>query len=182
LTDHLLSEVNIITLLCTQAIVASTPWINSNLFAFGNLCRFDFVVNMCAGHSAASRPNMFNLPVYLNCYFFPGKGDKIIFKIDESTLHAHPYQLFKSNNEGLGDWENLSVYESVDDAVMTLLKDLVTEELADEIVHGQATLNPDDLMERINRGDRSVSILGRPESDSLREDSDIDFGDLIERK
>ena len=90
---------------------------------------------------------MTKLPLYFNCSFFRSLGLKAVYsyKIDSSNIVAHPYQLFRRRNEL---WENLSVYASVKDAVMILLKELFSGELADEVNHGQAIINPDEVMEK----------------------------------
>jgi hypothetical protein len=128
---------------------------------------------------------MMKLPVYLNCYFFfDTKNDKTAYayKIDESHIHAHPFQLFKRKDEGSGSWVNLSVYASVEDAVKTLLKELLSEELSNEIDHGQATVNPDEIMRKIDQGERSIAIYGSTNNAAFRLELDVVFGDLVERK
>lgn len=122
---------------------------------------------------------MTRLPLYFNCHFFKSMGAQAIYryKIDVSNTHAHPYQLFRRNVNG---WENLSVYASISDAVRILLKELFSRELADEIDHGQATVNPGEILEKINRGDRTVSI-GGPESEMFRMEFDVNFEDMVER-
>lgn len=101
------------------------------------------------------------------------------YRIDMSGLLAHPYQLFKREADG---WKNLSVYVSIRDAVMILLKELFSSELVDEIDHGQATINPGKIMEKISRGDKTVSIYGSSNNEMFRIDFDVDFEDLVERK
>ncbi|HEX6225928.1 MAG TPA: hypothetical protein VFZ52_16030 [Chryseolinea sp.] len=122
---------------------------------------------------------MTKLPLYFNCHFFKSLGGESIYryKIDASNIQAHPYQLFKRN---INDWQNLSVYASVSDAVMILLKELFSSELADEINHGQATINPGEILEKINQGERMVSISG-PQNEMFRIDFDVNFQDLVER-
>ena len=106
-------------------------------------------------------------------------GAKAIYryKIDASNIEAHPYQLFRRETNG---WQNLSVYASISDAVMILLKELFSSELADEINHGQATINPGEILEKINRGERTVSISGL-QNERFRIEFDVDFQDLVER-
>ena len=120
-----------------------------------------------------------NLPIYITCHSFhsavsPGKNT---YKVDDSKVDAHPYQLFRL--EGAG-WKNLSVYASIGDALRVLLKELFSCELTDEINHGQATINPSEILERINMGERTVSI-GGAESERYRIEFDVSFEDLIER-
>jgi hypothetical protein len=128
---------------------------------------------------------MLRLPIYLNCQFFDVssiKSDTYVYKVDQSGVALHPFQLFKLKDDSSGMWENLSVYATVDDAIMVLLKELITAELADEVNHGQATVNPAEIMEKINRGERSVSLYGSGQNEMFRLDFDVDFEDLIERK
>lgn len=89
--------------------------------------------------------------------------------------------MYKLKDDGLGNWENLSVYESVDDAVMVLLKELLSTELTEEIYHGQATVNPAEIVEKINQGIRSVAIYNDSKREVFRFDIDVNFEDLIER-
>jgi len=124
---------------------------------------------------------MTKLPLYFNCSFFRSLGLKAVYsyKIDSSNIVAHPYQLFRRQNEL---WENLSVYASVKDAVMILLKELFSGELADEVNHGQAIINPAEVMEKIRLGAIPVSIHGTSNNEMFRIDFDVNFEDLVERK
>lgn len=124
---------------------------------------------------------MTNLPLYFNCSFFRSLEFKAVYsyKIDSSNIVAHPYQLFRRQNEL---WENLSVYASVQDAVMILLKELFSGELADEVNHGQAIINPAEVMEKISLGAIPVSIHGTSNNEMFRIDFDVNFEDLVERK
>ena len=126
---------------------------------------------------------MTTLPIYLKCRFFDTKDASTVytFKIGASGVEAHPFQLYKLKDDGLGNWDNLSVYASVDDAVMVLLKELFSTELTEEIYHGQATVNPAEIVERINSGIRSVAIYNDSKREVFRFDIDVNFEDLIER-
>jgi hypothetical protein len=127
---------------------------------------------------------MLKLPVYVDCRFFQNESDTkmYVYKIDTSGVAAHPFQLFKLINNGSGTWENLSVYATPYDAIMVLLKELFTTELAEEVNHGQAGVNPAGIMEKFNRGERSVSLYSSAEHKLFRLDFDVNFEDLIERK
>lgn len=124
---------------------------------------------------------MTRLPLYFNCHFSKSLGEEAMlsYKIDNSNLPVHPYQLFRRKGD---EWENLSVYASIRDAVMILLKELFSSELADEIDHGQATVNPGKIMEKISHGNKTVSIYGSSNNEMFRIDFDVDFEDLVERK
>jgi hypothetical protein len=126
---------------------------------------------------------MERLPIYLNCFFFETESGKVVhtYKIEASNITPHPFQLFKLNKDVADEWENLSVYASVEDAVMILLKELFSRDLEDEIIHGQASMNPAEIMKKINDGDRSVSIYGSTNNETFRLEFDVDFQQLVER-
>jgi hypothetical protein len=126
---------------------------------------------------------MIKLPVYFNCYFFDKKSEKsaYTYKIEESKILEHPFQLFKLVSKAGGEWQNLSVYVSVDDAIKILLRELFSKELIDEVYHGQAVINPSEILEKINRGERSVSIYGSTNNEAFRLEFDVVFEDLVER-
>lgn len=126
---------------------------------------------------------MTTLPIYLKCRFFNAEDASTVytFKIGASGVEAHPFQLYRLKDDGLGNWDNLSVYASVDDAVMVLLKELLSTELTEEIYHGQATVNPAEIVEKINGGIRSVAIYNDSKREVFRFDIDVNFEDLIER-
>ena len=125
---------------------------------------------------------MTKLPVYFNCYFFDKGNDKTVYtyKIGASQVTQHPFQLFRLLNKDAGNWQNLSVYASVNDALKVLLKEFFTQELSDEIDHGQVTVNPARIVEKIDRGERSVSIYGATNNEAFRLEIDIDFEALVE--
>lgn len=119
----------------------------------------------------------------MNCHFFNKKNEMVvnIFKIDTSHVDQHPFQLFKWVTHDPAHWENLSVYASVEDAVRVLLRGLFSEDLSDEIYHGQATVNPAEIMEKINRGERSISVFDSRNNEAFRLEFDVAFEDLVER-
>lgn len=122
---------------------------------------------------------MTKFPLYFNCHFFKSLGAQAVYtyKIDHSSVDAHPFQLFRRT---AGGWENLSVYASLSDAVRTLLKELLSAELSDEISHGQATINPREIMDKIHHGETTISIGGH-QNDSFRIQLDVTFEDMVER-
>jgi hypothetical protein len=126
---------------------------------------------------------MMKLPIYLNCYFFDKKNEKVvnIYKIDTSHVDQHPYQLYKWITPDSGHWENLSVYASVSDAVRVLLKELSSKELSDEIYHGQATVNPAEILEKIDQGERAISIYDSTNNETFRLEVGVAFEDLVQR-
>jgi hypothetical protein len=123
------------------------------------------------------------LPVYLNCHFFVSENAETVYtyKIDESNTDAHPFQLFKLTEEPRS-WQNLSVYASVKDAIKTLLKELFSKELSDEIDHGQAIVNPAEVMQKIDDGESSISIYGSMNNATFSLEMHVLFEDLVERK
>ena len=123
-------------------------------------------------------------PLYFNCYFLSKdkKEGVVRFKIELSEIQVHPFQLFKiQNNDGGATWQNLSVYASLSDALQILLKELYSEDLLEEVNHGQARVSPDMILDKINQGDRSVSLFGESETGSFRMEFGIAFDDLIQR-
>ncbi len=122
---------------------------------------------------------MTRLPLYFNCHFIKSLDAAVIYKykIDASDVHAHPYQLFKRQIDG---WQNLSIYASISDAVITLLKELFSVELADEVNHGQASINPGEILDKINQGERIISISGE-DNRMFKMEFDVKFEDLVER-
>ena len=122
---------------------------------------------------------MTRLPLYFNCHFFKSLGVETIYKykIDASSVHAHPYQLFRREIDA---WQNLSVYASINDAVMILLKELFSSELADKVYHGQAIVNPAEILDKIKHGERLISISGS-DNEVFKMEFEVNFDDLIER-
>jgi hypothetical protein len=122
---------------------------------------------------------MTKFPLYFNCHFFKSLGTQAVYtyKIDHSTAGAHPFQLFRRI---ANRWENLSVYASISDAVRTLLKELFSAELADEVSHGQATINPHEIIDKIQHGQTTISIGGH-QDDGFRVQMDVTFEDMVER-
>lgn len=123
---------------------------------------------------------MTNLPIYIVCHSFKSAEslDKKTFKVDNSNVDVHPYQLFRLHGAA---WENLSIYASMSDAVKVLLRELFSSELAEEINHGQATVNPLEVLDRINQGERLISSIGVDETERYRIEIDVNFENLIER-
>ena len=68
----------------------------------------------------------------------------------------------------------------MNDAVMILLKKLFCSELADKVNHGQATVNPGEILDKINRGDRIISISGS-DNEMFKMEFDINFDDLVRK-
>lgn len=125
---------------------------------------------------------MIKLPIYIICHFQNAEHVQVDYnyKIDSSDVQVHPYQLYKRDVDHA--WINLSIYASIEDAIMVLLKELFSIELADQINHGQATINTSEIMEKINRGDRSVFVYDSMYNSACQLNIDVNFEDLVERK
>jgi hypothetical protein len=126
---------------------------------------------------------MQKLPLYFNCCFFNDIDGGSIqrYKIDESRIYEHPFQLFRLVSVIEMKWENLSVYATLDDAIRIFLRELFTKELSDEVYHGQAVVNPAMILEKIHQGERSVSIYGSTNNEAFRFEFDVEFDALVER-
>lgn len=124
---------------------------------------------------------MKHLPVYVKCHFSEGENKNVInvYKIDRSDVRAHPFQLFRRAENN--NWENLSVYATVNDAVMVLLKELFSADLEDEVNHGQATINTGAILAKINDGDQTVTIFGSSNNAMFRLNVDVNFENLVDR-
>lgn len=127
---------------------------------------------------------MINLPVYLHCRFFKNenKDETQMYKIDKSGVTAHPFQLFKLSKGDNSSWENLSVYATPDHAIMISLKQLFPTELAEEVDHGQAIVNPSEIMEKFSHGEKSITLYSSSNNEGFRQHIDVDFESLIKRK
>ena len=123
-------------------------------------------------------------PIYITCFLFDKRDEKIIYlyKIESTLNTQYPFQLFKQSIGGPTVWKDLSTYTTVHDAIWVLLKELVPKELADEIDHGQATLSPKRITDRLNKGEQSVSIFKSNKNRLFRTGVDIIFEDMIQRK
>ena len=121
------------------------------------------------------------LPLYFNCYLFDKKNDEIVFtyKIDASDNPQYPFQLYKLVDN---DWENLSFYVSIEDALKILLKELLSKELAEEVYFGQARVSPTEILGRIGLGERSITICDADNKEAFRLEYDIMFEDMVQRK
>jgi hypothetical protein len=124
-----------------------------------------------------------NLPVYFNCLLLRNRNARhaSMYKIQFSQNQQYPFQLLKQRNGEPGRWENLSVYATIDDAVIVLLKELCSADLTDEVYHGQASLNPGPILQKIVSGESGVSIYDSKDQDAFDPDRDIAFEDLIDR-
>ena len=79
-------------------------------------------------------------------------------------------------------WENLSIYASIHDAIRVLLKELVSEELSDEIYHGQASVDPQAIIDRLSEGERFVSVFNAVDNELFRPGLDIAFEEMVQRQ
>ena len=124
------------------------------------------------------------IPLYFNCFFFDRANRKATFtyKIEFSQSSQYPFQLFKLV-EAIDNatWQNLSIYPSIRDCVCTFLKELYSVELLDEVDHGQATVNPSKIMEKIEQGTSIISIYAKTNNEVYRDQFDISFDKLIQR-
>lgn len=123
------------------------------------------------------------LPLYFRCFFFDRKNKKVVFvyKIEATGNEQYPFQLLKRVADGPMGWKNLSIYASVHDSVGILLKELFTEELSEEVYHGQRSIDPVAILEKIEGGERRIAVCDETGSELFRLEYDIAFGDHVQR-
>jgi hypothetical protein len=124
-----------------------------------------------------------NTPVYFNCFYFDKKNQKSVlkYKIESTQNSQYPFQLFKQGADDQMSWENLSIYSSIRDSVGVLLKELFSDELSEEVDHGQASIDPGEVLEKIDQGARSISIYGSAGNKTFMLERDISFNNLVHR-
>ncbi|HMG92364.1 MAG TPA: hypothetical protein VK589_20040 [Chryseolinea sp.] len=125
-----------------------------------------------------------NQPLYFKCYFFDKKNKKVVFiyKIESTDNPLYPFQLLKRIADGPMGWMHLSIYASVHDSLGTLLKELFTEELSDEIYRGQASIDSAAILEKLNNGERTVAIYDKTGNQAFRLEYDVAVENLVQRK
>jgi hypothetical protein len=125
-----------------------------------------------------------NLPLYFQCFFFDKKNRKVVFtyKIEATGNQYYPFQLLKRIADGPMGWMHLSIYASVHDSLGILLKELFTEELSDEIYHGQASIDSAAILEKLNSGEKTVAIYDETGNQAFRLEYDVAVEELVQRK
>jgi hypothetical protein len=123
-----------------------------------------------------------NLPLYFRCCFFDKKNKKMvcIYKIESTGNQVYPFQLLKRIADGPTGWMHLSIYASVHDSLSTLMKDLFTEELSDEIYRGQASIDAATILEKLDNGERTVAIYDKTGNQAFRLEFDVAVDDLVQ--
>lgn len=123
-------------------------------------------------------------PVYINCFFFDrtNRNEVYIYMIEGTSNSQYPFQLFKQRATASVPWEDLSVHASISDAVRVLLKQLLPDDLAEEIYYGQASVDPRAILDRLKNGDKSVSLFFSVDSSAFKIGRDVSFGDMIRRQ
>ena len=127
---------------------------------------------------------LIKLPLYFRCCFFDKKNKKMvcIYKIESTGNEVNPFQLLKRIADGPTGWMHLSIYASVHDSMGILLKELFTEELSDEIYHGQASIDSAAILERLNSGEKAVAIYDETGNQAFRLEYDVAVEELVQRK
>lgn len=122
-----------------------------------------------------------NLPLYFKCAFSDKTNKKVVstYKIDSTDNNQYPFQLHKLSAERGAGWQSLSIYAGASDAVSVLLKELFDEELSDEMYQGQAAVDAVAIVERLNQGDRIVSIYDESNSEVFRLEYEIAVDDIV---
>ena len=63
-----------------------------------------------------------------------------------------------------------------------MLKELFSDDLAEEIYHGQAFIDPTTILEKIHIGEKSIFIYASSEGNTFVVDRDITIEDLVRKK
>ncbi len=123
-----------------------------------------------------------NLPLYFQCFFLDKRNRKVVFtyKIEPTGNQYFPFQLLKRIADGPMGWMHLSIYASVHDSVGTLLKELFTEELFDEVYRKQASIDSAAILEKLNRGQRTVAIYDETGNQAFRLEYDVSLDQLFQ--
>ena len=124
-----------------------------------------------------------NLPLYFQCFFFDKKDRKVVFtyKIEQTGNQDYPFQLLKRIADGPMGWMNLSVYASVNDSVVSLLEELFTAELSDEVYQRKAAIASAAILKKLDSGDRTVAIYDDSGKQVFRLEYDVDVEGLVQR-
>jgi len=140
----------------------------------------DFGLHFNQQQKKQSMVTLTNLPLYFRCFFFDKRNRKVvvIYKIAATGNQLYPLQLLRRTADGLVGWTHLSIYASVHDSLSTLLKELFTVELSDEIYHGQVSVDPLSILEKLNNGERTVAIYDKTGNQVFRLEYDVPFEDL----
>jgi len=123
-----------------------------------------------------------NFALYFNCYFNGINEEKIVctYKITGTKNTHYPFQLHKLKNIVLDQWDDLSIYATLNDAIKTLLHELFSEDIVEAINHGQSFLNTRNILKKIVSGKTSISI-GALDHEGLQiPEYDIILEELIE--
>lgn len=122
--------------------------------------------------------------VYFNCYLTNNNNEKIVctFKIIITADKLHPYHLYKLGNIVLDQWHQLSIYNSMSNAIRMLLHDLFSVDIAKAIQRGQLMLNTQTILKKILNGKMSISIATADHQDIPLRDFDFILEELIENR
>ncbi len=122
-------------------------------------------------------------PIYINCFFFDKKNDWVvyIYKIETSPSSHLPFQLFKRSTGMPLAWQKLSVYASVYDAIQVLVKELLPKRQFGNAHKSEVSVSPQPILDRLNRGERYVSVFNSIDNVLFRVRDDVFFEELIDR-
>jgi hypothetical protein len=125
--------------------------------------------------------NMNNLPVYFNCFCVDHNHEEKVctYKIVHHEDARHPFRLLRLKNMVSDQWEDMSVYASLSDAIRILVHELFTPDITEAIRHGQAFLNVESILEKIEAGDDTISISNLGNENAFNLNYDIIVEDLI---
>ena len=122
------------------------------------------------------------LPLYFQCFFFDKKNRKVVFtyKIEQTGNQHHPFQLLKRIADGPMGWMQLSNYATAHDLVEMLLKELFTEELSDDVYHGQVSVASATILKKLSSGDRTVATYDDKGNQVFRLEYDVAVEGLVQ--
>lgn len=103
---------------------------------------------------------MDNNPIYFNCFFTDDDAEDAVctYKIVSLKNSIYPFVLYRLKNIVADQWENLSGFASVNDAVKKLVHGLFKGDTLKAINLGHVFLNTEEIMSKINQGRISISI------------------------
>jgi hypothetical protein len=122
--------------------------------------------------------------VYFNCYLTNDNREKTVctFKIIVTNDKPYPFHLYKLGNIVLDQWHQLSIYNSMSNAIRTLLNDLFSTDIVKAIQCGQLTLNTQTILKKILNGKMSISIATVDHREMPVREFDFILEELIENR
>lgn len=99
------------------------------------------------------------LTVYFNCHLGSHEKAACIFKIVIANDAPYPFHLYRLENAVANEWQRMSVYPNMSDAIGTLLYELYSVSIVKAIRHGNLILNTQTILTEIISGKMLISIV-----------------------